>query len=65
MGKDLTHTSETHSYNVCLDRMKKAFEHRRVLPVPSLCVSLPFRQALCTISQSIYCDYETLTALTC
>jgi len=36
---------ETHSYHVRLDRMEKAFKHRRILPVPGLSVSLPFRQA--------------------
>ena len=36
---------ETDSYHICLDRMKKSFEHRRILIVPGLGVSLPFRQA--------------------
>jgi hypothetical protein len=36
---------ETHSYHVCLDRMKKAFEQLRIMLVPGLGVSLPFRQA--------------------
>ena len=33
------------SHNICLGRLKKAFEHCSILLVPSLCVSLPFRQA--------------------
>jgi hypothetical protein len=36
---------EAHSYHVCLDRMKKAFERRSIVPVPGLGISLPFRQA--------------------
>jgi hypothetical protein len=57
--------SETHSYNICLDCMKKAVEHRRILPVGSLGVSLPFRQAFWTIPQLIYCDHDAFTTLTC
>jgi hypothetical protein len=65
LSNDVTQISETHSYNVCLDHMKKAFEHCSILLVPSLCVALPFRQAFWTSSQSICCDHEALTALTC
>ena len=36
---------EAHSYHVCLDRMKKAFESRSIVPVPGLGVALPFSQA--------------------
>jgi hypothetical protein len=56
-------TSETHSYNVCLDRTEKAFEHRRIFPVRSLGISLPFRQAMlhdCSLVS--YCDTVTLMA---
>ena len=56
---------ENQSHNVCLDRLKKAFKHRSILLVPCLGVSLPFRQAFWTISQSIHCGYDALTALTC
>ena len=54
---------ETHSYHLFLDRLKKAFEHCRILFVPSLSVSLPFRQAFETISKSTY--YDVVSALTC
>jgi hypothetical protein len=56
---------EKQSHNVCLDRLKKAFEHCSVLLVPRLGVSLPFRQAFWMISQSIHSDYDALMALTC
>ena len=34
---------ETRSYRIYLGRTEKAFEHRGIILVPSLSVSLPFR----------------------
>ena len=65
MSNDLTETCKTHSYNVCLYRMKKAFEHCSIVLIPGLGVSLPFRQALGVIYRLIICDYDVLTILTC
>ena len=61
---DLTQ-NVSHSYNVILNCMKKAFEHRSILLVTSLEFSLPFRQAFWTISQLICCDHKMLAPLTC
>ena len=36
---------EKQSHNVCFNRLKKAFKHCSILLVPSLSISLPFRQA--------------------
>ena len=65
MSVDLTQIPETHSHNFCLDRMRKALEHCGILLVPSLSVSLPFRQAFWTIYQSVYSDQDALIGLTC
>jgi hypothetical protein len=36
---------ETLSYKSLLNSMEHAFEHRRILHIPSLCLPLPFRQS--------------------
>ena len=46
--EDLCHLMqilEKKSHNVCLNRLKKVFEHCSILLVPSLSILLPFRQA--------------------
>ena len=46
MSDDSTPIRETHSYNVCLGHMKKAFKHCSILLVRGHGFSLPFCQAL-------------------
>ena len=44
--KILGRINEALSYNVLLNSMKQAFEHCRILLIPTLSIPLPFRQAL-------------------
>jgi len=48
--------------------MKKTFEHFRILPVPSLGVSLPFRQPFYLFKKGMFSTtiyYNALTIHTC
>ena len=63
-SKMLEGIRETLSYNFLLDSTEHAFEHCRILPMPTLGLPLPFRQSyerwdLCQLE----CD--GLRALTC